>query len=95
MTIVPPFIRLLRRFFSSDHGFYVSLFQMLGFYPNNLSLYKLAFRNKSAFPLENADVSENNERLEFLGDAILSAVTAYYLFKKFPYKDEGFLTELR
>ena len=40
-------------------------------------------------------VKESNERLEYLGDAILGAVIAEYLFKKFPYKDEGFLTEIR
>ncbi|RYZ76124.1 MAG: ribonuclease III, partial [Proteobacteria bacterium] len=38
---------------------------------------------------------ENNERLEYLGDAILSALVAEYLFKRYPYKDEGFLTEMR
>lgn len=40
-------------------------------------------------------VNENNERLEFLGDAILSSIVANYLFMKYPYKDEGFLTEMR
>ncbi len=40
-------------------------------------------------------VNENNERLEFLGDAVLSSVVANYLFMKYPYKDEGFLTEMR
>ena len=42
---------------------------------------------------EGAD--ENNERLEFLGDAVLSSIIAHYLFRKYPYKDEGFLTEMR
>jgi ribonuclease-3 len=42
---------------------------------------------------ETAD--ENNERLEYLGDAVLSAIVADYLFKRYPYKGEGFLTEMR
>lgn len=68
---------------------------MLGFVPGNLSLYRLAFRHKSvAMPVK--DGSKNsNERLEFLGDAVLGSVIAELLFKKYPYKGEGFLTELR
>lgn len=71
-----------------------SLKNIFGFRPNNLHLYKLAFRHKSA----NKDVNGikiNNERLEYLGDAVLGSVIADYLFKKFPYKGEGFLTEMR
>lgn len=67
---------------------------IFGFHPRNLHLYKLAFRHKSV----NKDVNGikiNNERLEYLGDAVLGSVIADYLFKKFPYKDEGFLTEMR
>lgn len=71
-----------------------SLKNIFGFRPKNLHLYKLAFRHKSA----NKDVNGikiNNERLEYLGDAVLSSIVADYLFKKFPYKGEGFLTEMR
>jgi ribonuclease-3 len=71
-----------------------SLKNIFGFRPKNLHLYKLAFRHKSA----NKDVNGikvNNERLEYLGDAVLSSIIADYLFKKFPYKGEGFLTEMR
>jgi ribonuclease-3 len=58
-------------------------------------LYKLAFRHKSqAIELNNGS-RISNERLEYLGDAILSAIVADHLFKMFPYKDEGFLTEMR
>jgi ribonuclease III len=64
---------------------------ILGFTPSNLALYKTALSHRSV--KEGAD--ENNERLEFLGDAILSSVVAYYLFRKYPYKGEGFLTEMR
>lgn len=65
-----------------------------GFYPNNLALYELAFTHKSAADtLGNFKLS--NERLEYLGDAILSAAVADYLFRLFPTKAEGFLTEMR
>lgn len=63
--------------------------------PENIFLYKLAFRHRSA-PIEvNLGIKVSNERLEYLGDAILGAIVADYLFKKFPLKDEGFLTEMR
>jgi ribonuclease-3 len=71
-----------------------SIKNIFGFQAGNLHLYRLAFRHKSA----NKDVNGikiNNERLEYLGDAILGSVIADFLFKKFPYKDEGFLTEMR
>lgn len=68
---------------------------LLGFTPGNLSLYKMAFRHRSmALVLKNGSKS-SNERLEFLGDAVLGSVIAEILFKLYPYKDEGFLTELR
>lgn len=73
------------------------MWQILGFYPDNIVLYKLAFKHKSVSDSYRGNAKEktNNERLEFLGDAILGAVIAHYLFKRFPYKDEGFLTEMR
>ena len=64
---------------------------MLGFAPGTLSLYKTALSHRSV--KESAD--ENNERLEYLGDAILSGIVADYLFRRYPYKGEGFLTEMR
>jgi ribonuclease-3 len=67
------------------------LCNVLGFTPGNLSLYKTALSHRSV--KEGAD--ENNERLEYLGDAVLSGVVADYLFKRYPYKGEGFLTEMR
>ncbi|MBL4752096.1 MAG: ribonuclease III [Flavobacteriales bacterium] len=69
--------------------------RLIGFYPGNTELYKLAFRNKSAPEHGNAKVTGNNERLEYLGDAVLGSVVAHYLFKRFPFEDEGFLTEMR
>jgi ribonuclease III len=64
---------------------------VLGFVPGKAVLYKTALTHRS---LKDAS-DENNERLEYLGDAILSAIVADFLFKKYPYKDEGFLTEMR
>lgn len=65
-----------------------------GFTPSNLALYKLATLHSSRAKEKNG-FRESNERLEYLGDAILGAAVADYLFKKYPFKDEGFLTEIR
>ena len=69
----------------------------LGFVPHNLELYRTAFTHKSYFNRKGADPAGkvNNERLEYLGDALLSAVVADYLSRRYPDKGEGFLTELR
>ncbi len=67
---------------------------IFGFYPRNVMLYKLAFLHRSAATEQNGH-KLSNERLEYLGDAVLSSIVADYLFKKFPYKEEGFLTEMR
>lgn len=65
-----------------------------GFSPSNLAVYKLAILHISR-AVEKEGFRESNERLEYLGDAILGAAIADYLFKKYPFKDEGFLTEIR
>ena len=83
------------RFFSSDKKLLGSLKNVIGFYPSNSSLYKSALRHKSAATEIRNGIKNSNERLEYLGDAVLSAVIADYVFKKFPYKEEGFLTEMR
>ena len=82
-----------KQFFEEKVGasFKKQLKNVLGFSPNNSSLYKTALTHRSV--RENAD--ENNERLEYLGDAVLSALVADYLFMRYPYKEEGFLTEMR
>lgn len=67
------------------------LCNVLGFTPGNIDIYTTALSHRSV--REGAD--ENNERLEFLGDAVLSSIVAHYLFMKYPYRDEGFLTEMR
>jgi ribonuclease-3 len=85
----------LRFYFSSEKDLRKAIKNIFGFYPGNIFLYKLALRHKSASIRQKGGIKINNERLEYLGDAILSAVIADYLFKHFPYKDEGFLTEMR
>lgn len=73
-----------------------SVGSIIGEKPSNLSLYRLAFIHSSvAKNLTESGFKESNERLEYLGDAVLGMVIAEYLFKKFPYKDEGFLTDIR
>ena len=72
-----------------------SLKNILGFYPGNIALYTQAFRHHSIAKEIKEGVRDSNERLEFLGDAVLSIVVAEYLFKKYPYKDEGCLTKMR
>ena len=86
----------LQRYFSAERKLFNSLRQIIGFYPGNIAIYKLAFKHKSASDNYREDsAGGSNERLEYLGDAILGAVVAHYLFKRFPYKEEGFLTEMR
>ncbi|WP_394706700.1 ribonuclease III [uncultured Draconibacterium sp.] len=68
---------------------------LLGFYPQNLRLYDLAFIHKSASMVDSQGNFVNNERLEYLGDAILGAVIADFLYNRFPQEDEGFLTKTR
>ncbi len=73
----------------------LNLKNILGFYPRNISVYKLAFSHRSAPPSTINGLQLSNERLEFLGDAVLGAIVADMLFRRFPFRDEGFLTEMR
>lgn len=75
----------------SQRAYFKQLCNLLGFTPVRLNLYTTALSHRSV--RENAD--ENNERLEYLGDAILSGIVADYLFMRYPYRGEGFLTEMR
>jgi len=81
--------------FNPDKNFKKNLKKILGFVPGNISLYQLAFVHKSASGNIFKNHQINNERLEYLGDAILDSVVAEYLYHKFPDKDEGFLTQMR
>lgn len=86
--------RIFNFLFSSDKNFVKSLANLLGFVPANLYLYRLAFSHKSNSQ-KDYFIDQNNERLEYLGDAILGTIVAEYLFRKYPSKDEGFLTKMR
>lgn len=86
-----------KNIFSSSHRdeeFYRSLKKILGFKPKDLSIYERAFTHRSTNEKSNG-IPQNYERLEFLGDAMLGAVIAAYLFKKVPEGDEGYLTKMR
>jgi ribonuclease-3 len=75
--------------------FSARLKKILGFKPGNLKLYEIAFIHRSAtFTMPDGN-KVNNERLEYLGDAVLDAVLSDYLFEKFPDATEGFLTKIR
>ena len=87
--------RIYNYYFSKDKLLTRKLNSLLGFTPKRLHLFKTAFYHKSMAPDDSESLVGNNERLEYLGDAILSTVVAEYLYKKYPNKDEGFLTKMR
>ena len=80
---------------SKDKELYRNYKIITGRRPNNIALYERATRHVSAAELNDQGIKESYERLEYLGDAILGMVVAELLFKRFPFKEEGFLTELR
>ncbi|MGV8877907.1 MAG: ribonuclease III [Sphingobacteriaceae bacterium] len=90
-----PLSRFYKLYLSPNRKYVKTLKNLLGFVPGNISLYRLAFRHKSVALQVKPGIKSSNERLEFLGDAVLGSVIAETLFKLYPYEDEGFLTELR
>ncbi len=84
-----------RYLFIPEKQFTRHLKQILGFSPKNYHLYQLALIHKSASNRFSSNHEVNNERLEFLGDAILDTIVAEHLYHQFPDKDEGFLTQMR
>lgn len=81
--------------FYGKKKFLFQLIDILGFTPSNIRLYEMAFTHKSASILLSKGEVINNERLEYLGDAILDAVVADYLFRHYPKHNEGSLTKMR
>jgi ribonuclease-3 len=79
----------------TDKTLVAAIHNIAGFTPSNLELYRLATVHSSIAKENGTGYKESNERLEYLGDAILGAAVADFLFKKFPFKSEGFLTEIR
>jgi ribonuclease-3 len=91
-------VRIIRRFYnyyvSPDKAFTKRLAALVGFIPTNVNFFNLSFSHKSNSNQELYAI-QNNERLEYLGDAILGTIVAEYLFRKYPNRDEGFLTKMR
>ncbi len=85
----------IKLFSTPRKEFYSFIKALTGFSPLKFKLYDMAFIHKSASTVDAMGNTVNNERLEYLGDAILGAVVADYLYNRFPGKDEGFLTQLR
>jgi len=93
--VVDHFLQAIERFFQRKTESHTALKRILGFFPNDISLYEEALHHKSSSKESHYGPSRNNERLEFLGDAILNAVIADIVFKKFKNQNEGFLTNTR
>jgi len=86
--------KLFNYYISDDKDFAKRIKEMTGITPKKLSLYKLAFYHRSTFN-ELSEQAQNNERLEYLGDALLNSISAEYLYQKYPNGNEGFLTKMR
>ena len=88
-------ISLIKLLFVKDKELYVFIHRITGYYPRNIKYYQLAMVHRSK-PVKKADGRwANNERLEFLGDAVLDVVVGDFLYSAFPNKHEGFLTSTR
>lgn len=83
----------IRLLFSKERESYYCFYRILGFYPHNIRLYQQAVRHKSFSSKD--DQGKDNERLEFLGDAILDAIVGDIVFRHFDESQEGFLTNTR
>ena len=95
MAFLDPIMRVWHRNFGKDKAYYRAFRKMFGVTPDNIELYKLALVHRSAsIRLEDGSMV-NNERLEFLGDAVLETVVSDYLFIEYPDYTEGSLTQLR
>ena len=89
-------LKLYKLSLSKDREFNRKLFWTFGIIPRKTALYKEAFTHNSLKERhKHEDKPISNERLEYLGDAVLDLVVAEKLFSKYPFKDEGFLTEMR
>lgn len=93
-------MRIIRKIFSKSRSledgiFFDAISEILGFVPKNIDYFKKAFTHRSSNKLDEKGNAINFERLEFLGDAMLSSVIAAHLFSKAPAGDEGYLTKMR
>ena len=85
--------KIISRFHKKDGIFYIKIKKLLGFSPKNINFYEEAFTHSSLRKDNGSRI--NYERLEFLGDAILGAVVAHFVFLQSPEQDEGYLTKMR
>lgn len=85
----------IRLFINKDKEPYLSIYKITGLYPNDVKIYQQAFLHKSSLVEDDKGKHINNERLEFLGDAVLDAIVADIVYKHFPNKREGYLTNTR
>ena len=91
---------IIKKIFSSSRSpedgiFFDSIEKILGFKPKNISIYLKAFTHRSTNKIDDKGHPLNYERLEFLGDAMLSSVIAAHLYNEVPHGDEGYLTKMR
>jgi len=93
--VIRNLIYKIKLFSSPRKGFYSYIRNLTGYSPIKFKLYDIAFIHKSASYVDKMGNVVNNERLEYLGDAVLGTIVAEYLYNRFPFKDEGFLTQLR
>ena len=84
----------VKHLFSKNKNLSAAIKNTCGFYPNNINLYELAFTLPSQRVVVNG-VGKSYERLEFLGDAILGAIISDFLYRRYPLKDEGFMSQMR
>lgn len=89
------FRKIIQSRSKKDEIFFAEIQKIIGYKPNNFKYYKKAFTHSSVKKTSSSGKVLNYERLEFLGDAILSAVIAFFLFKKIPSGTEGYLTQMR
>lgn len=85
----------IRLLFHKDRKSYLCFYKILGFYPRNIQVYQQALLHKSTSLRSEKGRPLNNERLEFLGDAILDAIVGDIVYRHFEGRREGFLTNTR
>lgn len=88
-------VQMYNYYGSKEREFVKKIYNITGIIPTEVEVYRLAFRHISILSSDQSVAEECNERLEFLGDAILGAVVGEFLFQKYPHKSEGYLTEMR
>ena len=94
-VLISDLIHIIKLPFSHERELYVFFRNIIGFYPRNLRYYNEALIHSSAQAVDRNGKHIDNERLEYLGDAVLTSVVSNLLFRRFPERNEGFLTDTR